>query len=340
MRLYRKLLIFLLTTILIVGIAVPAVLAREQWSVYVDAGRDVSVILILNRDPSDDRDAPDARAVRASGNFNHRNLVEVIDITVYNAGTGGATVIFHRDRTLYVYNAQRRFVGTTDRELPFSSRFFLASSPIDNFDNSATTTTTTTPTTPTTPPPPPQPTAATSITPAAAQGLAEQAIRAAAPGATPSIRLTNPSNVSLASLQAVTSAASGRNIVINADSLDLATGNVDVRVRLDPALATTDLNLSASAIPSVTSNTRTMFERILSRPVSVVSLGQQSSFGMDVQIAARVDLPAGASLGNLRFYSLDRASNTFQSFVPRNVSIDANGFLHFTTSLAGCIIIS
>jgi len=339
--------IFLLTAILIIG-AVPAAFASstEERLVTVNAERGVSVTVVL-RDRDDRReDDPEVRVTRVvdSGLFRtHNALVEILDISVRGAGTRDATVSISRDRRLYVYDAQRRFVGTTENVHYFSSRFFLSSSPI-NFGTAAADTVQTRPaatTGRTTTAPAPPPAVARAITPAGAQTLVSQALQAAGPEATPSIRLTNPGVVDLASLQAVASAAQGRDIVINADTLLLRpAGDVDVRIRLNPALATTGVNLSGSTISTGAIATQNFFQQHFTNTVSVVSLGQQGDFGMEVRIAARVDVPAGFNLQNLRFHSYDRAENRYRSFTPSALSVCSSGFLHFTTSMAGDIVIT
>ena len=73
--------------------------------------------------------------------------------------------------------------------------------------------------------------------------------------------------------------------------------------------------------------------------MSVIGLAQQRDFGgMEVRIAARVS--PDLDLDNLFFYAYDRETNTFRRFTPRIIRLDSNGFLHFTTTLAGYIVIT
>ncbi len=69
-----------------------------------------------------------------------------------------------------------------------------------------------------------------------------------------------------------------------------------------------------------------------------VALGQQGSFGMPVEIAAKLD--PTLSTDNLVFYSYDSATNTYRQIEAPKYRIDANGYVHFTTSQGGSIIIS
>jgi hypothetical protein len=69
-----------------------------------------------------------------------------------------------------------------------------------------------------------------------------------------------------------------------------------------------------------------------------VSFGQQGSFGQSVTIATKV--ADGLNTDNLYFYSYNRETNTFNRIPTANPRMDANGYVHFTTELAGAIIIS
>ncbi|MCL2580751.1 MAG: InlB B-repeat-containing protein [Oscillospiraceae bacterium] len=180
--------------------------------------------------------------------------------------------------------------------------------------------------------------APTAVTAANMQNLTQDAIRAAAPNTTPSVRLTDPGLASQSALRAAVNAAQGRTIAINADSLT-AGNSVDVRIRFDPALATRDMNLAASTTSQSAIQTRNVFQGHFGGTMSVVSLGQQGDFGMEVRIAARVDTSLNAN--NLFFYAYDPVNNRFQRFTPTgDTTLDNNGYLHFNTTLAGDIVIS
>ena len=166
--------------------------------------------------------------------------------------------------------------------------------------------------------------------------MVQNAIQNAADGATPAIRLVNPGNVSLATMQAAAGAAGGSPIRFNGDSLLGAA--IDVRVIVNPTLATKDVDLSASMTSPTAVSVRNLFERHFGSPITVISLGQQGDFGMEVRIAARIN--PELDVENLYFYSFSRETNTFRRFAPDTVRMDANGFLHFNTTLAGDIIIS
>ena len=143
-------------------------------------------------------------------------------------------------------------------------------------------------------------------------------------------RVTNPGNFTLAQLRA-------HQTIISADSLTTA-GSVDVRIILSPANAASSLNLSASTTSARAVRTQNRFQNHFGGTFSVISLGQQEDFGMEVTIAARISPALDAD--NLFFYSFSRESNTFRRFTPSSVWMDDNGFLHFTTTMAGDIVIN
>ena len=168
--------------------------------------------------------------------------------------------------------------------------------------------------------------------------MARQAVSAAAAGATPTVRLTNPGSVPLASMRAVTAAAPERTMRINADTLVPGGTAVDVRITVNPALATRDVNLSASTTSPTARSTANIFSGRVNGPMTVISTQQPGDFGMQVRFAARID--PGLDATALFFYRYNREANTFRHIEPTNISVDSNGFLIFTTGFAGDIIIT
>ena len=115
-------------------------------------------------------------------------------------------------------------------------------------------------------------------------------------------------------------------------------GVIQVRLYLNPALGK-DLKekiLLGGTIGS--SETRERFEKYFDNNMVLVSLGQNGTFGMPVEVAARVNLD-GLDTNSLHFYSYNRETNKYYP-IKTAYRIDANGFLHFTTILAGDIIIT
>ena len=144
----------------------------------------------------------------------------------------------------------------------------------------------------------------------------------------------NPANISLAALNAMNSEAD-MPLRLRADSMNGA--SVDVRITLDPARSTRALNLSASTSNQAARNTVAIFKRYFDNDVMVVSLGQQGSFGQSVEIAAK--LAPGLDTSNLVFYSYNAETNRYTR-IATSYWVDKNGYVHFTTTLAGDIIIS
>ena len=154
------------------------------------------------------------------------------------------------------------------------------------------------------------------------------------------VRIRNAGLVPLDSLE--TMAGAGMPVRFQADSMDEdgRGRSVDVRITLDPALSTQDLNLHASTTNAQAMQTKALFTRFFDNYFSVISFAQQGSFGQEVRIAARVPVPADFNLYNFYFYSYDRQSNTFRRFTSDSLRFDSNEFFHFTTTLGGDIIIS
>jgi len=277
------------------------------------------------------------------------------DILVTFVGNGGSpdeiTRRVREGRTVSTPNVSRRgyeLVGWyTERSGGTRWRF---SDTLSNdvtlyarWQRAATTTTTTPPPAATTPPPAAAAAATTapasgtaSISVAEAPALTREAINNASADTTPAIRLMNPGNLSLESMQAVTTAAEGRSMRINGDNMRGTA--VDVRISVNPALATQAINLTASTSSQRALETRSLFERHFDGTMTVVSTQQNRTFGMEVRVAVMPGRLLDTSDGAMYFYSYD--GEFFRHFVPTNIRVDHVGFLHFGTTMADDIIIT
>lgn len=173
---------------------------------------------------------------------------------------------------------------------------------------------------------------------ASAVGAVNQAVTAAikAGATSATVTLKNVSEVTLKSMKAINNAAKGTTVKMNADSMNGT--SVDVRITLNPALATKDINLSASTTSREAQTVKATFAKYYTNPVSVVSLSQKGDFGMPVEIAAKVSKELNSQ--TLLFYAYDKATNSFKQIKDAAYWIDKNGYVHFTTSMAGDIVIT
>jgi hypothetical protein len=115
---------------------------------------------------------------------------------------------------------------------------------------------------------------------------------------------------------------------------------VQVRVRIrEPARIRRTINLSASVNSTMARVTTGHFENHFPESnVRVVDFLQQDPWEQNVRIAARVDF-AGMNTQNLHFYSYNRETNKYKP-VNTGYGIDANGYVHFSSELAGSIVIA
>ncbi len=115
---------------------------------------------------------------------------------------------------------------------------------------------------------------------------------------------------------------------------------VEVRVTIPRlALITQDIYLSGRVKATAVDVRKAQFEKWFTNKIRVIHLEQQTPWGVPVEIAAKVDL-TGMNTAKLFFYSYDKAKNEYLPIYQPNYWIDKNGYLHFTTKLAGDIIIS
>ena len=122
---------------------------------------------------------------------------------------------------------------------------------------------------------------------------------------------------------------------------DTVVNNVVVgRVILDAKAAAAqgkDMNLKVTVGDNAT---KELFGKYFVNELAIVSLSQPVSFGQNVEIAARVDVSKLDSSKPWHFYSYDAAKNEYRAIANPNYKIDANGYLHFNTQLAGRILIT
>ena len=181
------------------------------------------------------------------------------------------------------------------------------------------------------------------VTPQAARNAVNHAVQAAKSAGTSSAtaKIQNPGEISLSALKSMANSAAQagmEQLRLQADSMTANNRGVDVRITLDPALATTDLNLSASTSNAQATRTTNTFTRFFNNDVMTVSMGQQGSFGQTIRIAAKI--VEGLNTDNLHFYAYDPVANKYTRIATPNYRIDANGFVHFDTSVGGNIVIS
>lgn len=157
-----------------------------------------------------------------------------------------------------------------------------------------------------------------------------------------SVFVQNVGAVSAQTLRDMAAAAkkAGGTVRLVADTV--TDGKTVARLYLDTAQAaklTADIQLGVSVSGAGPAATMARFQKYYTNKVCVISMAQQGSFGMPVNVAVKADL-TGLDVKNIRFYSYDKATNRVTLIPAPNYRIDQNGFLHFTTSLGGDIIIT
>lgn len=107
----------------------------------------------------------------------------------------------------------------------------------------------------------------------------------------------------------------------------------------EPSIVTTDLLVSGVVKGNRVDSLKALFGKHFQNKLQAMSMKQQGAWGQPVEIAAKVDL-SGMDSKNLLFYSYNKATNKYAEINNPNYWVDKNAFLHFTTDIAGDIIIS
>lgn len=120
----------------------------------------------------------------------------------------------------------------------------------------------------------------------------------------------------------------------------VANGAVQVRVTINnPAALLQDMKVSAYATGRKAERIGNLFDKHFSNKTGVVYFDQTGPWGQEVQIAAKLNL-TGMNTDNLVLYTFDRTANAYSQLPNPQYSIDANGYLHFSTPYAGAIVVS
>ncbi|MCI8350410.1 MAG: hypothetical protein HFJ86_04490 [Oscillospiraceae bacterium] len=173
------------------------------------------------------------------------------------------------------------------------------------------------------------------------QGIKEQS--SAGQKATVEVKVKNAGSITPAALKSMrlTTEASGGKAKLLADSTT-PDGKVAARLYIDPAKSfyvDKEIKLGVSMEKKDVQKTQDTFEKHFDNKVSVVHFEHQGTFGMNIDAAVKVDL-SGLNTKNLMFYSYDPATNRYAPIKDPNAYVDENGFLHFTTSIGGDLVIT
>jgi pectin methylesterase-like acyl-CoA thioesterase len=165
---------------------------------------------------------------------------------------------------------------------------------------------------------------------------------------TANVKLINPGEIGLDILEAIEKATrhlpGGANIL--ADSLTPDGKAVDVRIKLGVSEAIkslksgaiTTLNLAASTRNAAAKQVKSIFETWYVNDLQTIHFEMGGAWGQPVQVAVKLDPAMTSKI--YYFYSYDKATNRYVLISSPQYWIDANGYIHFTTKVAGDIVIS
>lgn len=173
------------------------------------------------------------------------------------------------------------------------------------------------------------------------QGVKEQS--SAGQKAVVEVKVKNAGSITPAALKSMrlTTESSGGKAKLLADSTT-PDGKVAARLYIDPAKSfyvEKEIKLGVSMEKKDVQKTQSVFEKHFDNKVSVVHFEHQGTFGMNIDAAVKVDL-TGLNTKSLMFYSYDPATNRYAPIPNANAYLDDNGFLHFTTSIGGDLVIT
>ena len=107
----------------------------------------------------------------------------------------------------------------------------------------------------------------------------------------------------------------------------------------EPSKLTAEMKVSGFVTGAAADSRKAFFERWFRNQLRVIHFDHSGGWGQPMEVAAKVDL-TGMDTAKLAFYSYDKATNRYSRIENPAYWIDQHGYLHFTTELAGDIIIS
>ena len=115
-------------------------------------------------------------------------------------------------------------------------------------------------------------------------------------------------------------------------------GQIIGRMYLNPALNTLATDIK-TGITIGNASVEALFTKWFQNNIVVIDLAHQGSFGMPVEVAVKADLSA-LNTNTLRFYNYDASTNVYTLIENSQYFIDTNGYLHFTTTVGGPVIVT
>ena len=262
-------------------------------------------------------------------------FVTMLQLNMVNV-TSGEAVIEFSGGSHYVYDGNGKYLGREGERVPFSSKYYLFSRQVDLGGGTVSSSTSTNSQASS------QSSSGTTTTPQVtgeniSVAAATQAAQQAVSSGTRTVQFKNAGSISGDALQAMN--RMNNSLAVYADSIvgNSVKGRITILPSRTTGLATNAvIQLGCYVDDANTTAIQDFFQRWFSNSVTVVSLAQQGSFGFSVEIAAKVTPNAQ----NLVFYSYNKATNQYTQLSDTAHYLDANGYIHFTTSLGGDIIIS
>lgn len=179
---------------------------------------------------------------------------------------------------------------------------------------------------------------ASPLTASAAKGVMNTAIAKAVDGKASAV-LRNVTSIAPEVLSSMASQAAKANVTatLAADTMDGAA--VGARVYVDAAAAAKlGRAIDVSAVTGNAAAEKALAASYKNKLV-VLDMGQDGPFGMNVNVAARLNF-AGMDKTKLAFYSYNEKTKQLAQIEAPAFWFDANGYIHFSTAMGNCIVIS
>ena len=152
------------------------------------------------------------------------------------------------------------------------------------------------------------------------------------------VRFINPAVLPKIVLDAIQKVSNQKGVELAVYTDTIVNNEIIARMYINPKAYTLSADIQTGIITNIPT-IKAHFNKYFANRFAVIGFTHQGSFGTNVDVAAKSDL-RGMDTSKLVLYTYDAVQNRYSMLFDQTYFIDANGYLHFTTSEGNYIIVS
>lgn len=152
------------------------------------------------------------------------------------------------------------------------------------------------------------------------------------------VRFINPAVLPKTVLDAIQKVSNQKGVELAVYTDTIVNNEIIARMYINPKAYTLSADIQTGIITNIPT-IKAHFNKYFANRFAVMGFTHQGSFGTNVDVSAKLDL-RGMDTSKLVLYTYDAVQNRYSMLSDQTYFIDANGYLHFTTSEGNYIIVS